>query len=170
MGGNPKFQNPNSKPTKTRGSESKRASRKACEGRVDVAVAGAGAAGIAAAVSAARHGIKTLLLDRRRAAGGTGGFSGLTTLCGCYDDRGKMLLEGFAREFVESVTETDPRQMGKVWVLPYRPERFREMAERFLNAEEKISRGFEEVVAKVDVVDGIITSIKGIKVAAVIDC
>ena len=51
----------------------------------DIAVVGSGAAGIAAAVSAARAGAKTLLLDKNSAAGGTGGFSGLTTLCGLFD-------------------------------------------------------------------------------------
>ena len=48
----------------------------------DIAVVGSGAAGLAAAVSAGRAGCRTLLLDRHPLAGGTGGFSGLTTLCG----------------------------------------------------------------------------------------
>ena len=43
-------------------------------------------AGIAAAVSAARTGCSILLLDKNPAPGGIGGFSGLTTLCGLYDD------------------------------------------------------------------------------------
>ena len=44
----------------------------------DIAVIGSGAAGIAAAVSAARTGRSTLLLDKNPAPGGIGGFSGLT--------------------------------------------------------------------------------------------
>jgi hypothetical protein len=133
-------------------------------------VVGAGAAGIAAAVSAARRGINTLLLDRRPAPGGTGAFSGLTTLCGCYDDQGELLLEGFAQQFIEALAETKPREMGRVWVLPFHPARFREVAEKFLNREEKVSRKFEEQVAKIDVEEGIITSVNGIQVRAVIDC
>src|SRR5690349_4385357 len=116
----------------------------------DLAVIGAGAAGIAAAVSAARQGARTLLMDRRPAAGGTGGFSGLTTLCGCYDDRGELLLEGLAQEFVDAVMESAPRQMGKVWVLPYRPDQFREAAERFLNAEKGLTRKFGAEVSDIE--------------------
>jgi len=43
---------------------------------VDIAVVGGGAAGLAAAISAARCGHTTALIDRRNSAGGTGGFSG----------------------------------------------------------------------------------------------
>src|SRR5438132_12147962 len=98
--------------------------------RVDIAIVGSGAAGTAAAVTAARAGHATLLLDQRPAGGGTGGFSGLTTLCGLFDDEGKFLNDGFAREFADTITETPPIRMGKVWVLPYRPEKFREVAAR----------------------------------------
>ena len=73
----------------------------------DLAVVGSGAAGLAAAVNAARAGCATLLLDSRVAAGGTGGFSGLTTLCGLFDsDEGAWLNDGFAREFAENARET----------------------------------------------------------------
>ena len=71
--------------------------------RLDIVVVGAGAAGIAAAVTAGRAGFKTLLLDRKPTAGGTGGYSGLTTLCGLYDDAGNLLNDGFAREFATTL-------------------------------------------------------------------
>src|ERR1700744_4276875 len=100
----------------------------------DIAVIGSGSAGIAAAVTAARAGCLTLLLDKNSAAGGTGGFSGLTTLCGLYDDSGNYINLGFAREFAESIAETGPRKMGAVWVLPYRPSRFRVMAGKLFAA------------------------------------
>ena len=74
--------------------------------RFDIAVIGSGAAGIAAAVSAARAGCRTVLLDKSPAAGGTGGFSGLTTLCGLYDDAGNFLNDGFAREFAEALADS----------------------------------------------------------------
>src|SRR5262249_39704885 len=94
--------------------------------RIDIAVVGSGAAGIAAAVTAARRGRSALLLDSRIGPGGTGGFSGLTTLCGLYDDGGNFLNDGFAREFAGTIRETAPVRMGRLFVLPYRPERFRE--------------------------------------------
>jgi predicted NAD/FAD-dependent oxidoreductase len=100
--------------------------------RFDIAVVGSGAAGIAACTASARAGARTLLLDSSPAAGGTGGFSGLTTLCGLYDHTGQYLNDGLSREFAEAVAETAPLQMGRVWVLPYRPARFREIAARLL--------------------------------------
>ena len=74
----------------------------------DIVVVGSGAAGIAAAVSAARAGRTTRLLDQRPAAGGTGGFSGLTTLCGLFDDAGNVLNDGFVREFTQALGQTAP--------------------------------------------------------------
>ena len=138
--------------------------------QIDVAVVGSGAAGIAAAVTSARNGLATLLLDQRLSAGGTGGFSGLTTLCGCFDDQGRMLNEGFAREFVESVTETRPVRMGRVWVLPYRPQRFLEIAASLIEATRNLSTSWNTTVAKVTMDQQQITTVNGIRVGAVIDC
>src|SRR4051812_49617679 len=95
--------------------------------QVDIAVVGSGAAGIAAAVTAARAGRATVLFDRRPSAGGTGGSNGLTTLCGLYDDHGNILNNGFSREFAEALEENSPHKKGKDLVLPYRPEKIREI-------------------------------------------
>src|SRR5437868_1891681 len=102
--------------------------------RFDIVVIGGGASGIAAAVSATRAGGRTLLLDQAACPGGTGGFSGLTTLCGLYDADGNLLNDGFAREFAEALAETAPLKMGRLWVLPYRPEKFSEITGKFLAA------------------------------------
>ena len=157
---------------------------------VDIVVVGSGAAGIAAAVSAARAGCKTLLLDQRPAAGGTGGFSGLTTLCGLYDDAGKFLNEGFSREFAEALAERRPSarlesgiqqehagsetgapiKMGRVWVLQYRPERFRELASNLILAEPNLRTGWSTALKEVTVESDRITRLNGLQVGAVIDC
>ena len=114
----------------------------------------------------------TLLLDQRPAAGGTGGFSGLTTLCGLFDDAGNFLNDGFAREFAghwrspaparpnpPSPTGNAParnsalrqlRQMGRVWVLPYRPEKFREVAARLLAATPNLQAHWNTPLNEVD--------------------
>ena len=173
--------------------------------RVDIAVIGSGAAGIAAAVCAARAGCSTLILDVRSAPGGTGGFSGLTTLCGIYDDAGKMLNDGFAREFAEALAKPtpDPSQegnsfagasnpapllggaggglagllspivpsrMGRVWVLPYRPEKFRSLAEKLISTTPTLRALWNTPLADVVVESGMITRLNGIEVGAVIDC
>ena len=138
--------------------------------KFDIAVIGSGAAGIAAAVCAARAGRTTLLLDKNNSAGGIGGFSGLTTLCGLYDDAGNFLNDGFAREFAEAISETSPLQMGRVWVLPYRPEKFRAVAENFFAAEPKLETRWNTPLKNVAVENDRIISLNGFEVGAVIDC
>jgi FAD dependent oxidoreductase len=138
--------------------------------QTDILVVGAGAAGIAAAVSAARSGCATLLLDQRPAAGGTGGFSGLTTLCGLYDDAGNYLNEGFVREFAKALGETAPLRMGKVWVLQYRPERFRELAARLIATTPELQARWNSPIADVIVEGPRVVQLNGVRVGAVIDC
>ena len=158
--------------------------------RVDIAVIGSGAAGIAAAVCAARAGCSTLILDSRSAPGGTGGFSGLTTLCGLYDDGGSFLNEGFARKFAEALAERRlparpdstppqyhagsetgaPLRMGRVWVLPYRPEKFRALADNLLSSTPDLRAQWNTPLADVVIEAGRISHLNGIVVGAVIDC
>src|SRR5580658_2901837 len=142
----------------------------AMTGYCDIAVIGSGAAGIAAAVTAARAGCRTRLFDKNPAPGGTGGFSGLTTLCGLYDDSGNYINLGFAREFAEAIAETPPRKMGPVWVLPYRPARFRVTAGKFFAANPGLEMCWNSPLADVDFEEGQIVSINGFRVGAVIDC
>ncbi len=136
----------------------------------DIVVIGSGAAGIAAAVCAARAGRKTLLLDKNPAPGGTGGFSGLTTLCGLYDDDGNFLNGDFTKEFAEAISETAPIKMGRVFVLPYRPEKFRVVAEKFFAAEPNLQTRWNSPLEKVGLENNKIISINEINVVAVIDC
>jgi hypothetical protein len=157
----------------------------------DIAVVGAGAAGIAAAISAARSGAKTVLLDARSGPGGTGGFSGLTSLCGLYDDAGNFLNDGFAREFAEALAERRsptrldagpphpqragpasgaPIKMGRVWVLPYRPERFRALANELISTTPNLEARWNCPVTEVRTEAGRIVSLNDLGVGAVIDC
>jgi hypothetical protein len=137
---------------------------------VDIAVVGAGSAGIAAAVAAARAGRQALLMDVRPAAGGTGGHSGLTTLCGLFDDTGAFLNEGFAREFADALAETPPLRMGRVFVLPYRPAKFRGLAAQLLQETPRLQTRWNTPLGEV-VTDGDrIVRLNGFDVRAVIDC
>src|ERR1041385_1479139 len=138
-------------------------------GKFDIIVVGGGASGIAAAVSAARIGSKTLLIDKFSAAGGTGGFSGLTTLCGLFYDNGNYLNDGFAREFAELLAESTPIKMGRLWVLPYRPEKFRDLAMKFVIEQPTLTGLWNTPLADIIVENGKIVSVNGIEVSAVID-
>jgi len=63
--------------------------------RYDVTVAGGGAAGIAAAVSSARLGAKTLLIERYGFLGGLGTAGLVNPFMSSYTSKGKPLIGGF---------------------------------------------------------------------------
>ena len=142
--------------------------------RFDIAVVGMGAAGIAAAIGAARAGYSTVVIDRGTRAGGTGGFSGLTTLCGLHAEDGQFLNNGFSREFAEELSREDnpgePLRMGRMFVQLYRPESFRSVAARLLASEPLIKAHWNTSLRELRVCDGRIQSVNGLSVSAVIDC
>jgi len=70
----------------------------------DLVVAGGGPAGSAAAVCAARLGVRVLLLEATGCLGGTG-TSGLVTAFDPMADGERMLVGGFVRELVETMYE-----------------------------------------------------------------
>ena len=69
-------------------------------GEYDVVVLGGGPAGIAAAVSAARAGRSTLLVERYGFLGGMGTAAGVTNFCGLHAD-----VHGEVRQVVHGVAD-----------------------------------------------------------------
>src|SRR5271169_3504321 len=96
----------------------------------DVAVAGGGAAGIAAAVTAARQGLSVILVERYGFCGG-GAVAGLSgTVCGMYlasdgDNKPVQVVQGFAAEFLRLLEQrggvTPPVRYGKTYTLVHDP-------------------------------------------------
>ncbi len=108
----------------------------------DVAVIGGGSAGLAAAITAARQGAKTLLVERYGYLGGMGTASLVHTFCGLYllrDEPGAVLANaGFPCEMAErmiAATGLGPVRMGRVDVLPQHPVDFVRIADELVSAE-----------------------------------
>ena len=108
----------------------------------DVLVAGGGAAGVAAAVTAARQGLSVVLVERYGFCGG-GAVAGLSgTVCGLYeasdrpDARPRQVVFGFADEFVRLLESrgglTPPQRYGKTWTRVHDPLMWREAADHVL--------------------------------------
>ena len=105
----------------------------------DVAVVGAGAAGIAAAVAAATAGANVVIVERHGFTGGLATAALVGTICGLYYrnlTEARFAVQGFAREFAEVVqaqSQTQVIQFAEgLHFLPYSPAVFHQEAVRQL--------------------------------------
>ena len=104
----------------------------------DVCVVGGGAAGVAAAVGAARMGMQTVLIEKYGFCGGAtvAGLSG--TICGLYSsgDQHEQIVFGFADEFVSLLRQRggvdQPIRFGRTMLLPHEPLVWKEAADQLL--------------------------------------
>ena len=108
----------------------------------DIIVVGAGAAGVAAAVTAARQGFKTVLIERYGFCGG-GAVAGLSgTVCGLYLAQRNpnivpdQIVFGFTREFVTLLDRrgglAEPIRYGNTYTRVHDPLVWREAADQVL--------------------------------------
>ncbi len=154
--------------------------------RYDVVVVGAGAAGIAAAMTSARSGQSTLLIEAGKFPGGTVVKGAITTLCGLYTSTGpaapRLIYTGFPAEFAWDLMKMDrvgsPLRMGKLYVLPFRPESFQALAMDLLGRQQGLQAVFAAGLIGVDQAHSRIESLRirlrgrveAVEVGAVIDC
>jgi hypothetical protein len=99
-------------------------------------VCGAGAAGMAAGLAAARAGAEVLLVEDSPRVGGTVADCLIHTIGGLYDDGGELLNLGLPGELAATLSQahqaTAKRKIGRAWVLDCEPEVYREVARRWL--------------------------------------
>jgi hypothetical protein len=102
----------------------------------DVLVAGGGSAGLAAAVTAARVGARTLLVEQSGVLGGQAPLALVHSICGLFhladDGPPRFANGGFAEEFATRLLACGgahgPVRMGRVWVLLTVPSIFAKLA------------------------------------------
>lgn len=108
---------------------------------VDVLVVGGGAAGVAAATTAAEAGLRTLVIERYGFFGGAAvaGMSG--TICGMYlasdtQDGPRQVVTGFTERFRAALRArhgvTAPQRYGKTWTVTHDPLMWRETADQLV--------------------------------------
>ncbi|WP_037011265.1 FAD-dependent oxidoreductase [Ralstonia sp. AU12-08] len=108
----------------------------------DVLVVGGGAAGLAAAVTAARQGCRVVLVERYGFCGG-GAVAGLSgTVCGLYEASDgnaapRQLVHGFVDEFIAQMEQrgglSEPLKYGKTYTRVHEPLAWRETADALLS-------------------------------------
>ena len=141
----------------------------------DLVVAGGGPAGTAAAVCAARLGLRTVLVEATGCLGGMG-TSGLVASFGPVADGERMLVGGFMRELLETmwaqkafgphvVPEFLNTQLNR-WI-PFRPEHLKRILDDFAVAAGVELRFFTRVI-EAETTDGridgvVVSNVEGIR-------
>jgi ribulose 1,5-bisphosphate synthetase/thiazole synthase len=130
----------------------------------EVLVVGAGAAGMATAISAARQGAKVLLLESDRDLGGTVTHGLIHTLGGLYDSQGEYINEGLPVELAQRLVRADKntckRKMGRVWVLNACPIEYKKVVEDWIQDEPNINIIFNVSEIQVEIKGNYISSIE----------
>lgn len=109
----------------------------------EIVVVGAGAAGLACAISAANQGSNVYLVEKTSVLGGTVAHSLIHTIGGLYDDAGEYINEGLPIELASLLLQASPqtskRQMGKVWTLSVDPAIYEAVIEQWIRRYENIT-------------------------------
>ncbi|MEO7932097.1 MAG: FAD-dependent oxidoreductase [Chthoniobacterales bacterium] len=121
-------------------------------------VAGGGSAGLAAAISAARAGAKTLLVEHGGSLGGMATASLVHSICGLYritsEKETAWANPGFPKEFAVSLIEMGgargPIQMGRVDVLLTDPTAFSLLADTLVLATPNLQMRLHSTIIRAD--------------------
>ncbi len=151
----------------------------------DIIIAGAGSAGVAAAIAAARQGLQVTLIEKNAFAGGNATAAEVGTICGLYhvqkNQPSQWLVKGFSRQFAQAlqqVSGTEPHANSSgLHYLPYRISAFKNFCRHLLETL-GVKQLYQTDIHAVSLADGHIQSIEiekdGIKEAlglkAIIDC
>lgn len=88
------------------------------ERNYDVVISGGGTAGIAAALASARHGAKTLLLEKEYALGGLATLGLIVIYLPLCDGEGVQMSGGICEELIKLSTGCSPVELPTAWADP----------------------------------------------------
>ncbi|MEZ4947957.1 MAG: FAD-dependent oxidoreductase [Saprospiraceae bacterium] len=146
--------------------------------KFDVLVAGAGAAGIAAAIAAAKEGLQVCLIERNAYPGGKATAAYVGTICGLYyrsqGSDAKFAMEGFPKDFaleIQERSQSQAIQFGKgLHFLPYQRNAFIEVSNELLESN-GVHCFFDTSILKIKVLkDGFQSDVKGKSANNIIFC
>jgi hypothetical protein len=130
----------------------------------DVVIIGAGLAGVCAAITAARRGAQVTLIEKESVPGGTAIGMRHRFLCGLFLNSKsfprKYLNQGLIDEFCKCLSPSKPVRMGKVWLLPYDPQRLVIVLDNLLFREKNIQVAYSSMVSSCSCKQGRIESVK----------
>ena len=122
----------------------------------DVVVCGAGSAGLGAALSAARAGVRVALVERWPFFGGNATAASIGSICGLYvkqRDGFGFLSNGIAREWADALSARGwglgPIPYKDSAVMPYVPWGYKRVADGLVRAEENITPLLHSLVSGV---------------------
>ncbi len=127
-----------------------------------MAVVGGGLAGVAAAVTTAEAGARTLLIERSDILGGNAGNALVHTICGLYlpadgDAEAGYAHAGFPRRFADLLLRQGAarpaERAGRVWVLPTFPHRLAEVARELCESTSGLELSFDAPLLSASSVD-----------------
>lgn len=151
----------------------------------DIVVLGGGSAGVAAAVAAARKGLKVVIVERNAYLGGKATAAEVGTVCGLYrftkNEESTYIVNGFTKEFAEKLqaeSKSLPLHAPEgVHYLPYNIDAFKSICAELIRVH-KIKVQYNAVLKNVTVEQHTIRSVSiianGIPITislnALIDC
>ena len=124
----------------------------------DVLVVGGGSAGLAAALSSAKLGAKTCLIERHGMLGGMATAALVHSICGLYrfaDGPEPIYANGgfgqrFAERLIAAGGATAPKRLGRVDVLFHQPAIFASVADELVREAENLEVRFHSEVVSAD--------------------
>ena len=126
-------------------------------------ISGAGAAGISAAITAARMGCPVLLAEKSQNQGGTVAKSLIHTLGGIFDSSGEFINNGITKEMAERLLRADPytkkRQIGRTWTLQCAPDIYEKVVKNWINELPQIKLMLNSMISSVELNNGSVKSV-----------